>query len=172
MSTDIYFAYGSNLLFARLHERTPSIRNLGVAVLENHRIHFDKPSPDGSGKCGIDAVETGETVIGVLYEMAKAEKPVLDEIEGVGHGYLDETVTVMTVEGPVDAFTYYPTLIDRARKPYDWYHALVLAGARENGLPDDYVALIESVEVQVDGHARRRAENLAILERMTVPGCD
>ena len=160
----IYFAYGSNLLFARLHARTPSIRNLGVAVLEDHRIHFDKPSPDGSGKCGIDPASPDERVIGVLYEMAKTEKPLLDEIEGVGHGYVDEPITVTTSRGSVEAFTYYPTLIDRARRPYDWYHALVLAGARENALPDEYISRIESVQVMVDPDRDRRERNLAILE--------
>lgn len=157
-----YFAYGSNLLFARLYARTPSIRNLGIAKLSNHRLSFNKPGGDGSGKCGIERVEGSEFVLGVLYEMDLHEKPILDEIEGVGHGYLDHPVTVWLESGSRDAFTYYPTRLDCESKPYDWYKRFVLEGAIQNQFPADYIASIKAVESVVDADCARREMNLNI----------
>ena len=34
---------------------------------------------------------------------------------------------------------------DPSLTPYDWYKAFVLAGAREHGLPQDYVAALDAV---------------------------
>lgn len=159
-----YFAYGSNLLFARLHARTPSIMNMGIGYLPSHRLSFDKPGRDGSGKCGIEAVEGAEFIFGVLYEMDRAEKPLLDEIEGSGHDYVDKPVVVNSGDGPVNAFTYYPTRLDQSLKPYDWYKAFVLEGAIENGFPEHYIEYIRSVECMVDPDESRRKENFAILK--------
>jgi gamma-glutamylcyclotransferase len=160
-----YFAYGSNLLFARLHARTPSIRSLGVARLPNHCFSFDKIGGDGSGKCGIEQTNTGHEVIGVLYQMDKLEKPVLDKIEGVGHGYVDRQISVVTQLGIISAFTYYPTLVEKSRQPFDWYKALVLEGARENEFPRHYVAMIESIDCVIDPDNTRRTKNLEIVLR-------
>ena len=160
-----YFAYGSNLLFARLHARTPSIRKLGMARLPNHRFSFDKIGGDGSGKCGIEQTHTSHEVIGVLYQMDKLEKPVLDKIEGVGHGYVDRQISVITHIGETAAFTYYPTLVEKSRQPYDWYKALVLEGARENSFPQHYLAMIESTESVVDSDNTRRTTNFEIVLR-------
>ncbi len=158
-----YFAYGSNLLFARLHARCPSIVNLGIGRLDGHRLHFNKPGGDASGKCGIEAVDGSHHVLGVLYHMHADEKPVLDRIEGVGHGYIDRQVVVHTDDGPVDCFTYYPTLHDAGRPPWDWYKAFVLEGARENGFPDRYLAMIAEVTAVEDPDGDRRRNNLDVL---------
>ena len=161
--TVIYFAYGSNLLFARLHARTPSIKNIGIGYLGGHRLSFDKPGRDGSGKCGIEIVNSDEFVFGVLYEMDRDEKPILDEIEGSGHDYIDKPVVVHNGEGAINAFTYYPTKMNQSLKPYDWYQAFVVAGAVENGFPDHYVEYLRSVESMVDPDAERSQKNFAIL---------
>jgi len=158
-----YFAYGSNLLFARLHARVPSVRNLGLARLPNHRLGFDKIGGDGSGKCGIEPVATGHEVIGVLYRMDKLEKSALDKIEGVGHGYVDRAVSVVTRDGEIPAFTYYPTRVENSRRPYDWYKALVLAGAKENNFPQHYLTMIESTESLIDPDHARRSTNYKII---------
>ena len=161
-NSTIYFAYGSNLLFARLYARTPSIKNLGIGKLMNHRLSFTKPGGDDSGKCGIEQSDSEHHVLGVLYSMDISEKPVLDTIEGVGHGYHDHPVTVERENGIVDAFTYYPARLDCESLPYDWYKQLVLAGAIENCFPAYYIKLIESVQAVVDPDRKRRKTNLEI----------
>ena len=157
-----YFAYGSNLLFARLYARTPSICNRGVAVLRDHRLHFNKPGGDGSGKCGIEAGRNGEQVLGVVYEIAADEKPLLDEIEGVGHGYSECWLEVEIGDMSLDVFTYYPTRHDCALPPFDWYKNFVLQGALENAFPAQYIARIRAVAEVVDPDGKRRSQNFRI----------
>ena len=158
-----YFGYGSNLLFARLHARTPSIKRMGVGYLTGHRLSFDKPGRDGSGKCGIETVDSDEFVFGVLYEMDHEEKRILDDIEGAGHDYVDRPVVINSGDGPINAFTYYPTRLDESLKPYDWYKAFVVAGAIENRFPEHYIDFLKSVECVEDPDAERRAANFAII---------
>ena len=84
-----YFAYGSNMLAARLLERIPTARRIGVAQLRGHRLLFDKRgSKDGSGKCHVESSNSpADQVWGVVYELHQQDRTVLDEIEGVGRGY-------------------------------------------------------------------------------------
>jgi hypothetical protein len=136
-----------------------------MAKLPRHRLSFNKPGGDGSGKCGIERVDSEQYVLGVLYEMDVEEKPALDHIEGVGHGYVDQTVRVSIENSMVNAFTYYPSRLDCVVLPFDWYKAFVLHGALQNNFPDHYIELIESVECQVDHDMDRRNVNLEIVNK-------
>ena len=53
----LYFAYGSNMLTARLRERMPSCKPLGIAKLPGHALRFHKRSKDQSGKCNAFATD-------------------------------------------------------------------------------------------------------------------
>jgi len=163
-----YFAYGSNLLTARLQARTPSAQPLRTAILEGHDLRFHKIGDDDSGKC--DAYFTGghdHRVWGVVYRMAKHEKPVLDAIEGVGQGYALKTVTLVAGNERIQAITYVveEAYIDHAMVPFDWYHAFVLSGAQEHGLPLAYRERIAEVVTQRDPRDDRRKANQAILKQ-------
>ncbi len=159
----IYYAYGSNLLFARLYARCPSIVNLGVGKLQRHRLTFNKPGSDRSGKFGVEQVDTDEFVLGVLYQMDVAEKPVLDKIEGLGFGYVDKQVVVQTEQGHRDCYTYYPTNLAESLPPWDWYKGFVLEGARENQFPSAYLKMLEAVDCLPDPDPERNALNWSIL---------
>lgn len=160
-----YFSYGSNMSIPRLQERVPSANKIGVARLTSHQLRFHKVSKkDGSGKC--DAFNTnnaGDSVIGVLFEIAQEEKDKLDKKEGLGFGYEQQEVVVKLDDGAtVSAFTYVATNIDETLKPLDWYKEHVIRGARENFLPESYIAEIEAMECYVDSDSERRDRELAI----------
>src|SRR5450631_1314447 len=97
-----YFAYGSNMLTARLRERAPSATAIGIGQLEGHALRWDKHSwRDGSGKC--DAEFTGQrsdVVWGAVFELAPEDKPALDQAEGLGNGYMERVVNILTEAGP------------------------------------------------------------------------
>ncbi len=95
--------------------------------------------------------------------MQKVEKPVLDKIEGLGHGYIDKNVVVHTDDGALECYTYYPTILDESQPPWDWYKGFVLQGARENNFPTAYLKLIEAIECRVDPVVERSALNRSIL---------
>jgi len=162
-----YFAYGSNMATARLRDpsRAPSARKVGVAVLRGHSLRFHKKSKkDGSGKC--DAYATGratDVVIGVVFEIAPQDKGSLDRAEGVGGGYEERQVPV-EMDGEIhQAFCYLaePKSIQVALAPYDWYKDWVLFGAKENGLPEHYIRVLERVEARRDPDAARAASERA-----------
>lgn len=159
------FAYGSNMSRRRLQARVPSARFFTVAELPGHRLRFHKHAHDGSAKC--DAEETGsleDRVIGVIYEIADEEKPDLDGHEALGFGYEQKMVELETPWGHAQAWMYYATRLTSTLKPYHWYKEHVLAGARENGLPADYIASIEVVESTEDLDTRRSQRELAIYD--------
>lgn len=155
------------MLSRRLSARTPSAEFQSTARLPGHKLLFNKVSfKDGTGKCGI--IETGQDadhVLGVLYSIKNSELGTLDQAEGLGKGYDHKTVE-LAVEGSADkikALSYYPTNIKDGLKPFDWYKAFVVAGARENHLPDDYIQVIEDVVSVPDPDVKRAAENWQLL---------
>jgi hypothetical protein len=68
---------------------------------------------------------------------------------------MDKTVQVVTDAGLVTAVMYYATDKDASLRPYHWYKALVIAGAREHGLPVGYRSRLELV-VTVSDHKPTR----------------
>ncbi|WP_307689660.1 gamma-glutamylcyclotransferase family protein [Variovorax ginsengisoli] len=164
MPTVLNFAYGSNMLLARLRQRVPSARMRVVATLPGHALRWHKLGQDGSGKCDVLAVDDPQaSVIGVVFEIALSDKPRLDAAEDLGVGYAEKEVDVQTHAGPVRAWVYHALRIDPAAVPFDWYKALVLAGAREHGLPPSYVDRLDATPSRPDADLARAARNFALL---------
>ena len=136
---------------ARLRGRTPSARPVCIGRLPRHRRLWHKRGHDGSGKC--DVVFTGadsEAVWGVLFEIDEADKAALHRAEGLGIGYREKTVAVLTAAGVRRAMTYQakPGQTDATLRPFAWYKAHVVRGAREHRLPADCVRELEAVAVR------------------------
>lgn len=155
-----YFAYGSNMSLARLRARVPSAKKLGVYFITQHALIFHKVGKDGSAKC--DAFETkaaNDKVHGVLFEISEADKPILDFVEDLGHGYQEKQVRVQSACGQShQAFIYYAILVSPNIKPYAWYLHHVVVGAKENALPAPYIEKLSSTDHIED-------ENLARVEK-------
>lgn len=164
MKSLLYFAYGSNMSTPRLIARTPSAKALFVARLDNHKLQFHKRSHDGSGKCDIEITNNPVDVVhGVIFELILSEKIILDKIEGLGNGYDEMTVSVSTHQGEsITAVCYSATDIDPSLKPYHWYKEHVLRGAREHGLPGEYIQAIGAVESIADPEPENHEKELLI----------
>lgn len=157
------FTYGSNMSHRRLRARVPSARFVAVTELPAHRLRFHKSAGDGSAKCNAeDTGHSGDRVMGVVYEIADAEKSDLDRHEALGFGYDEKQVELKTEQGTLRAWMYYATRINNSLKPFHWYKDHVLIGARENGLPADYITQIEAVESIDDPKPERHARELSI----------
>ncbi|MBX3668509.1 MAG: gamma-glutamylcyclotransferase [Rhodocyclaceae bacterium] len=165
----ITFAYGSNMPTVRLRERCPSAMPLGVAQLNGYELCWHKKSKDGSGKCDIVPSASPEAyVLGVLYEIADAEKVALDKAEGLGHGYKEIEIQVLCNGKQMTAKAYQASEIDHALTPYSWYRALVLAGAKEHHLPNDYIARLAAVSAQVDPDRERHKKYMYLIGEVEV----
>ncbi|MBV6306304.1 gamma-glutamylcyclotransferase [Candidimonas humi] len=159
----LYFAYGSNMLSSRLRERCPSARPVGVAELPDHELRWHKRSKDNSGKCDVVACQ-GKRVIGVLYRIEACDKKALDRAEGLGKGYQEIEAHVLHDGNNVFAKTYQATATDESLIPYEWYKALVIAGAQENGLPQDYVEQLKLVVSTDDPDRARHDKEFHLIE--------
>jgi gamma-glutamylcyclotransferase len=153
------FAYGSNMLTAWIHSRALVARPLATALLEGSRLRWNKRSAkDGSGKCTIEGTGRNEDLVwGVIYLLDPADKTRLDRAEGLGRGYEERTVTVVRAGNTAPALAYFAMSVDLNVTPFDWYQELVVAGAREHGLPLEYIATLQDVLIVTDPDAERAA---------------
>ncbi len=133
-------------------------------MLDGHELCWHKRGQDGSGKCDVIATGcTGDRVHGVVYEIALAEKPALDAAEGLGKGYDQKQVLVEQAGRMLFVQLYVATSIDAGLLPFSWYRALVIAGAKDNGLPSEYLARLMAVPALPDPDRNRHAMNMAIV---------
>lgn len=155
-----YFAYGSNMLTERLKQRISNVQSLGVARAFGRRLCFQKRSSDGSGKCDIPLTNNSSDVVyGVIFDVPESHILKLDEAEGVGHGYERTTINVLPADGVLILATAYlatADAIDSKLVPYDWYHRLIIAGARQHELPPSYISMLESIESIPDPNLNRK----------------
>lgn len=166
-----YFAYGSNMLSARLIARCPSARALDNAKANAYKLSFCKKRRDGSAKATLRPTDQGEAY-GVLFALDAADLEALDGFEGRGKGYdRDDAFPVIDLSSGEErrVITYLAQAghIDDTLMPFDWYRALVLAGAWEHGLPGHYVAAsIAAVpSLSSDRQGAQAREALQILEK-------
>lgn len=166
-----YFAYGSNLLTARLRSRVPSARPVHVGFVEGYDVRFHKRSVDGSGKATLVAV-AGQRTYGCVFTIDAGEKLELDRVEGLGIGYAERVLRVEAGSGATEAFSYIamPSHIDPALDPYRWYVALVHAGAREHGLPGHVIDRYAAQHAVVDPNPDRAHKHWALVPNDAV--CD
>lgn len=159
-----YFAYGSNMPLARIQQRVPSARLVGVFCIKGYDLRFHMASDDDSAKC--DAYHTENTedcVWGVVFDMLTSQRPALDKAESLNVGYSAKLVDVINVKGgTLEALIYCAIPIDDTVKPYSWYVNHVLMGALENKLPETYIDKIKKVEYVEDNNKERALIEYAI----------
>lgn len=144
----LYFAYGSNMASKCLRRRIPSAKPIGRAVLGGKRVLFNKRSKDGSGKANLVDSPT-HSAWGVLYEIDDQDLDKLDTVEGNYHRI---RVQVRRPHGElVTAETYVSDYLTDQPVAYDWYKERVLGGAREHGLPDNYIAHLKRLPSRAEG---------------------
>jgi gamma-glutamylcyclotransferase len=159
--TFLYFAYGSNMLAARLKARCPSATAIGRAKALGHTVDFSKPGrTDGSGKATLVQTEAlGMQAPGVLFEISKADLSALDRAEGAGFGYdrYDEFPIKLDGKwGAEQVVTYIASKRQEHLKPYDWYLALVIAGAHQHQLDAGHRQKLREVEYMIDQQHKRK----------------
>ena len=135
-----YFAYGSNMLSARLRERIASAEVLGAAQLDGYAWCCNKLGRDGTAKANL-VRRAGDAVHGVLYRIDADAWQQLDRFEP---NYCRISVEVTHAGQIRTAGTYISELLtDRPAKPS--YLQCIISGATENDLPPAYIEQIEAV---------------------------
>jgi gamma-glutamylcyclotransferase (GGCT)/AIG2-like uncharacterized protein YtfP len=145
--TGHYFAYGSNLKPDRMRSRIASARFVTRARLAGFRLALNKSGRDGSGKANVQRDDDAH-VWGVVYRIDLMHWPQLDTFEP---GYARTEMDVETeTGGALGVQTYVAHDLTDDPVAYDWYKRLLVDGAREHGLPGDYVEALKRLPHRPD----------------------
>ena len=136
------FAYGSNMSSRYLRQYCPNAKPGMCAALPNFRIEFRRYSDDLGGGISTIMPAPGALVRGVLYTIPRAEVDALDLLEDIDKGlYLRESYLVLGDDGAWHQAALYRIATPAGPfSPAAQYLPWMLEGARENGLPADYIA--------------------------------
>ena len=130
----LHFAYGSNMSRAVMRAHAPDAVPLGAAMLANHRFVIT-----ADGYASVEP-RRGAAVHGVLWRLTPRDRARLDAWENIAAGYYRAETLPVQYAGRRRKALVYIARPRRAGRPRAGYMEIVIAAAREWGLPDRYVA--------------------------------
>lgn len=152
----LFFAYDEYMYTPVFKEIIPEFTCLGAAKLSGYRLFFHRAhSQDGSGRANIVKMEDPECdVYGVLYDMSVRQKYLLDQVQGLGFG-VQETLVRLDTQCHLDKITAFSYVANKAHifadlVPFEWYKQLLIRGAREHQLVNEYIHRLERAACQSD----------------------
>jgi gamma-glutamylcyclotransferase (GGCT)/AIG2-like uncharacterized protein YtfP len=137
-----YFAYGSNMNQEQMAKRCPGSELGSLARLTGWRYFIN-----GRGYAGLEEFPT-DHALGCLWSLDAEHVAALDRYEGVEvNCYSKETLAIEQLEdeSKVSALVYLSVNREYGI-PTPRYQGVVVSGAREVGLPVDYLTMLESWE--------------------------
>ena len=139
MSRTVYFAYGSNMDVAQMDSRCSQHVQVGTAALPDWRFRIME-----RGYATI-VKEPGAMVWGLLWDLGDDDVRSLDRYEGLARGlYFKQLVRVRRPDGEVLGAIVYTAADTEPGTPEGWYIGRIISGARVAGLPEEYIAELES----------------------------
>ncbi|MFQ5532396.1 MAG: gamma-glutamylcyclotransferase family protein [Candidatus Methylomirabilales bacterium] len=142
----LYFAYGSNMERHHMKRRCRSAKFVAAARLRDYELNFTGISTMwGGGVADLKPVNGG-VVEGVLWEIGEADLKELDDYEGYPKVYVRKNIDVETLDGrKMQAFAYFMVRPGTYKAPSRRYMRLLVSGAEEHDLSDEYVMRLEAI---------------------------
>jgi len=142
----LYFAYGVNMERFQMRRRCPGSRFVSKAKLADHELTFVRSSPSATSGVADLKMAKGKVVEGILWEITERDLKALDEYEGYPKEYIRRTVVVETPDGKkVQALAYTVVNPRGEQPPSRRYLNLLIQGAEEHNLSEEYIAFLESI---------------------------
>ena len=139
-----YFAYGANMDVETLKERKVDFRPVTIGKVRDVRLVFHVPGSDNTGKADL-MDDRRSHVHGVVYDVPEASLAGLDVYEDVERGrYRRQLLTVQTEMGELPCVIYRGAKFRSGLKPSEDYLSRMLRGAQHHGLPQHYLAFLQS----------------------------
>ncbi|HEX2653806.1 MAG TPA: gamma-glutamylcyclotransferase family protein [Xanthobacteraceae bacterium] len=129
----LHFAYGSNMSRVHMQRRCPSAKAIGLARLDGWRYLI---MSDGYASA---APSPGRTVHGVLWHLQPRDLAALNAYENLDQGVYVRRILPVRMGSQCKAALVYVGRSREPGRPVRGYRELVIASAREWGLPEDYV---------------------------------
>ncbi|MDX2169956.1 MAG: gamma-glutamylcyclotransferase family protein [Deltaproteobacteria bacterium] len=162
-----YFAYGSNMQTATLCGRRRVAYRRAVPVrVPGWRLVLDKPPLISLAHSFANIVrEDGAEVLGVCYELTSEDHEHVELTEGVRIGnYASVEVQARLLAepdaAPLQARSLSSAKRDDRLRPSTRYMQLLIEGALEHGLPDDYIAALRAIPAEPEKAAARAARGM------------
>lgn len=155
--TFLYFAYGSNLLEARLLLDNPTAIRYGIGKLNDYRLDFNIYSQRWQGASATIAPKANGHVWGAVWQMNVDDIEHLDAQESVASKvYFPFEVDVAMQNGTVSKCRTYqhcedtPDIGDlkhlpKERQPSAIYLNVIKEGAKQSKLPADYLEFLNKI---------------------------
>ncbi|MCX7705525.1 MAG: gamma-glutamylcyclotransferase [bacterium] len=135
----LYFAYGSNLNKKQMKKRCKNAKFLKRTYLVNYEFVYVGYSSSSSYAVATITAKKDSTVWGALYEIDEDCLKNLDIYEGYPTFYNRKIVKVYDDSGNnYDAWVYIKDITEKKR-PSENYKKIVLEGARDCELPEEYI---------------------------------
>lgn len=137
-----YFAYGANMNHESMYDRCSNgtIKFLKRVFLDGWVFRYRGYSRGRRGAVADIQQCEGERVWGGLWEIDNESLQALDRFEGYPSFYTRRLVTVQDDEGHAyEAWVYVMNGKWEEGEPSDYYQSIVVQGARDCGLPEDYI---------------------------------
>lgn len=134
-----YFAYGSNMNHEQMKNRCSIARFITRAKLEDYKFVYDGYSSTRKGAVANIIKSDDNVVEGGVFEVDDNCMKKLDSYEGYPNSYQKETLEVKDESGlHYQAFVYVRQPL-RVGKPSKEYRNVILQGARDCGLSENYI---------------------------------
>eukprot|EP00294_Goniomonas_avonlea_P014681 CAMPEP_0114556814 /NCGR_PEP_ID=MMETSP0114-20121206/9487_1 /TAXON_ID=31324 /ORGANISM="Goniomonas sp, Strain m" /LENGTH=161 /DNA_ID=CAMNT_0001742039 /DNA_START=78 /DNA_END=563 /DNA_ORIENTATION=+ len=148
----------------RILINNPSAHFLCPARLDDYKLAFTRYSSTWKGGCADLVPSPGSHAWGTVWRIGNQDAPALDKQEGVDVGaYQRFTVNVIDAEQKkYECRSYHVVTREQEHiAPHPSYLGTILKGARDQGLPADYVAFLETIK---DNGVTELGETGAIVE--------
>ncbi len=144
--TLLYFAYGANMLPARLVSIDPNVKLVGAAQLENYRLVFSVPTEGlGQGYATISP-EQGSLVWGALYRISTVALKQLDILERLPFNiYQHENLKVLSDgEQYKNVIGYRACSEQSGLVPSSDYLNRLISASESLGFPEVYIQSLKA----------------------------
>jgi gamma-glutamylcyclotransferase (GGCT)/AIG2-like uncharacterized protein YtfP len=138
-----------------LRKRCPTARIFCNALLPDHQLRFNRESVKREGGVASVVHQPNSEVWGVVYDIMPNEIEALDRAEGFKRGCPTEqncyhriACVVMAsgdAQNPLEAQLYQANPQPHPPLPNKSYIKLLIEGAKEHGLPADYIAWLATL---------------------------
>ena len=134
-----HFAYGSNLNHKQMNCRCPDNKFVKRVCLDNYKFVYDGHSSNRGGAVANILKSADNIVWGGLYEISKSDLVNLDRCEGYPDSYDRKELKVKDDHSNIYKAITYLRIGERIGIPSDKYKKIIIDGAKDCNLPDNYV---------------------------------
>jgi len=139
-----YFAYGRNLSIDQMKNRCRDnfVEKLGMGILKNYDIVFNKKSNDGTAKANIEESD-GTCIYGMIYEVDHDGFKFLEEVEK-GYNVLKLNVHDTKSKQEYKVSVFVSENIDKSLSPSRDYADEIIEALKKERFPAEYINYVRS----------------------------